>query len=209
MPPARAPASKRRRSADTRAENGAGPRRAWHPREVPSFICGSAWESLAEVVDQFDGDAVAAQTDVLQQGGDLLAGHDRGQSVVVAGADLREDRPVVAPEHRLEEKPGAGRALAHGLGLPGLAQFDVQEVVAHLRFLKSLRVLPEVLVQEPHVTVVGVACAGAFVVQAEKPGVALHRGIRMRGILNRIGVLAGRARAHKARTVRFVLAGCL
>ena len=147
---------------------------------------------------------------MFEQADDLGAAQDRRKTLLVAGADLREDAPLIAAEHLQVEKPGAGGTLADRLGPPPLAEFDVQEVVAHLPFVELPGIAAKVLVQQPHVPVVGVPRAGPLVAQAQKARETLHRSVGMRPIKHRIDGLEGRSGAFAAATAaarRFVLAG--
>jgi len=120
---------------------------------------------------------------------DLVAGENGRQFVMILGADLGEHLPVRLPEHLDEEEPGTSHGLTNGLGLPGLVGFDVQDVVPELVLPQRGRVLPEVLVDEPHGPVVGVACAQRVMPQGQQLGVAPHGVVGM-VVIQRIAVAA-------------------
>ena len=63
-------------------------------------------ETQAAAVDEFEKDAVTAQTDVGEQVANLFAGEHGGKLIVVFGPDLREHAPIVVTEHVDEEDPG-------------------------------------------------------------------------------------------------------
>jgi hypothetical protein len=72
-----------------------------------------------------------------------------------------------------------GATLADGLREPLLLELHVEEVLAQLLLAQVHRIGLEMLVEQPHLPVIGVAGAGAVVAQREKLRETLHRGIRM------------------------------
>lgn len=117
----------------------------------------------------------------------LGAGEDGGQLVVVLRFDLGEDLPVLMPEHLKEEDlRGSGR-LANRLGLPLLHVLHVEDVVAKLALGEPGRIAAEVLVDQSHVTVVGMAGAIAVVAKVEELRELGHRLVGM-VVVERIGV---------------------
>ena len=151
-------------------------------------------ETLAQAqtaaVDQFEGSAIAPQTDVGQQIMDLLAGEHGGQDVVIFGLDLREQSPVGVSEEINEEHAGGGAGLADGLGSPLFLEFDEQEVLAELGFGDGSRVAAEVLVDEPELAVVGVPGAIGVVAQSQVIGKLGHGGIGVL-VIDGVGVVSG------------------
>lgn len=114
-------------------------------------------------------------------------GENGRQFVMILGADLGEHLPLRLREHLDEEKPGTSHGLANGLGLPGLVGFDVQDVVPELVLPQRARIRPEVLVDEPHGPVVGVACTQRVMPQGQQIGVAAHGVVGM-DVIQRIAV---------------------
>src|ERR1017187_10343852 len=121
-------------------------------------------------VDELERSTIAAQADVGEQVVDLLAGEHGGQRVVVLGADLGEERPVLMPEEFDEEHAGCGQSLADGLGLPMLLELYEQEVVAQLRLGEGGWIAAQVLVNQPDLSVIGVPGAVGVVAQGEVIG---------------------------------------
>ena len=128
------------------------------------------------------------QADVTEQADDFLAGQDGKQATLVFGADLRKDLPIIASAHFDEKQPRAGVRLADGLGLPKLLGFDVQDVVSQLRLGDVSRVGAAVLVDETHLPVIGMAGTRRAEMQSEKPCIFLHRGVRMRVVIERVAL---------------------
>ena len=89
-------------------------------------------QAQAATVDELDRSAIAAQADEADEIAHLSLGKHGGQSIVIPGADLGEERPIGALEQIDEEHPCRGGRLADGLGLPVLLEFDEEEVVPQL-----------------------------------------------------------------------------
>jgi hypothetical protein len=136
-------------------------------------------QSQAAGIDEFERSAIAAQADEGQEIVDLSASENSGQSIMILGADLGEDRPVGVAEQIEEEQARGGEALTDGLWLPVLGEFDEDEVVAQLILGKEGGIAGEVIVDEADLTVVGVACAIGVVAQGQLLGESRHGGIGM------------------------------
>ena len=67
-------------------------------------------EAQAAGVDELERGAIAAQADVGEQLHDLIAGQHRRQGVVILGADLAEDLPVLVPSWSTKNIRAAARA---------------------------------------------------------------------------------------------------
>ena len=74
-------------------------------------------------VDELERSAIAAQADVGEQVMDLLAGEHGGQRVVVLGADLGEERPVLMPRRLTKNMLAAARAWRMDLGFQCFLSF--------------------------------------------------------------------------------------
>jgi hypothetical protein len=130
-------------------------------------------------VDEFDGNAVAAQFDMGEQAADLFAGQHGGQLVVVGGLDLGKHRPVVATEHFEEENPGRGHRLADGFGSPALDHLHMEDVVAELLLGEPGGVAAEMLVDLAHVPVVAQTGEHRISAQGHEFGELVHGRIRV------------------------------
>ena len=153
-------------------------------------------DAQSAAIDELYGDAVAAQADVAQQKNGLLAGQDCGEAVVVLGADLGEDFPLLVLDHSHEEELRSGGGLANGSGLPAFDGFDVKEVIAQHLFGHLCGITLGLLVDEAHLAVVGVPGAGSVEVQSKVLGEAQHRGVWVRVVVERIALGGSREGAQ-------------
>ena len=126
----------------------------------------------------------------------LAAGKHGGQRIVIADADLGENRPVVVPQELDVEHAGGGNRLADGFGPPMLLEFDEEEIVAQLSFGEAGRIAAQMLMHQAQLTVVGVAGAIGIIVQGQELGKARH-GIVGMAVIHGIGVSPGRSGHHR------------
>ena len=144
-------------------------------------------KAQSAAVNEFERNTVAAQADVEQELANLLARQHGGQFVVILGLDLREDLPILVPEHLDEEDLGRGGGLPDRLGLPPLDVLDVEDVVAQLRLRNQGGILARMLLDQAQVAVVGMPGPIAIVPQVEQLGELGHRGEGM-GVVHRIAM---------------------
>jgi len=145
-------------------------------------------EAQPAAVNELEGNAVAAQPDVMEQADDFRTGqHDR-MGFLVLSADLGEDFPLLAFKHADEEELRGGGPEANGLGLPAFDGLDVEEVIAQTFFGDDERITLGELVDEPHLAVIRMAGARGVELQGEELGKALHRGIGVRVVIERIAL---------------------
>ena len=146
-------------------------------------------QAQAATVDEFEWGAVAAQAYVREQIVDLLAGQHGWETVMIFGADLGKDLPLRFAQEIDEAHFGGGQGLADGFGLPMLFEFNKQEVVAQLRLGDDSGVTGEMLVDEPDLAIIGVACSIGVVVQSQQVGEPGH-GLVGVIIIHGVGVVS-------------------
>lgn len=149
--------------------------------------CQAFAQAQAATVDELDGCAIATQADVRQQNVNLLASQDGREPIVIAGADLGEERPIRAGQQIDEEHVRRGQGLTDGFGLPMLFALHEQEVIAQLGFGDRCGIAAQLLVDEPHLAVVGVTGAIGIVAQSEQLGEAGHRLVGM-GVVDGVDI---------------------
>ena len=148
-------------------------------------------QTKAAAVDELERGAITAKADALKEPMDLLTGEDGGKSVVIARANLGEESPVAMLEEIDEEEAGCGEGLTEGLGLPMLFELHEEEILTELGFGESGRIGGEVRVEEPDLTVIGVASAIGVVAQREEIGELSHGRVGML-VIDRINKVARR-----------------
>lgn len=146
-------------------------------------------QAQAAGVDELERGAVATQTDVGEQIVDLLTGEDSREDIVVLGADLGKESPVVVMELMDEEHACGGAGLTDGFWAPQFAQFDVDEVIAQLGFAEGGWILVEMVVDKAHLTIVSVACAIGVVAKCQELGELSHGVVGML-VIDRVDILA-------------------
>ena len=161
----------------------------------PVDVVNGQGEALAQAesadVDEFDGRAVAAQADVGEKIAHLLSGEDWRKGVVIFDPKLGEDAPVGVAEQIDEEQADGSPGLTEGFGLPVFLEFDEEEVVAELGLSEQCGIASEVFVEQPHLTVVGMAGAIGVVAKGQRLGQSGH-GIEGMLIVDRVGELPSR-----------------
>jgi len=80
---------------------------------------------------------------------------------------LGKERPVGFAQQFDKEHFGRGHCLPDAFGLPVLVQFDEQEVFAQLGFGERGWITMEMLVDEPHLAIVGVPGSIGVVTQSQ------------------------------------------
>ena len=122
---------------------------------------------------------------------DLLTGEDGGKGVVIAGANLGEESPVAMVEEIDEEEAGCGDGLTDGFWLSMLLELHEEEILTELSFGERGRIGGEVGVEEPDMTVIGVASAIGVVAQGKEIRELSHGRVGML-VIDRINKLACR-----------------
>ncbi len=97
-----------------------------------------------------------------EQPDDLPAGQYGWEAIVVLGADLGKDFPVLMTHHAHEEELCGSGGLADGFRLPAFDGFYVKEVVTQHLFGHLAGVAMRLLVDEAQLAVIGVPGAGSI-----------------------------------------------
>ena len=164
-------------------------------------------EPQARAVNQFDRNAITPQPDRPQKPVNLLARKNGRQSLMIPRANLGKHLPFRMAQHLREENPRTGHCLANGLRLPLLAGLHIQNVVAELILPQCGRISPEILVQDPHGTVITVSGARAIILQGKQFRVSPHRVIRML-VIQRITMPTPRSRRENRLRCCVLVAVC-
>jgi hypothetical protein len=143
------------------------------------LIGSSKAPSKPSTVYKLDRNPVASKSNRAQQSNDLGARQDLRQHVMVFGADLAEDRPILACEHLAVKEPATGGALADRFWLPVLFGFNEEEIVPDLSLCNGGWISLEMLVDQPHCAVVAMLGANRIITQREHLGEFTHRRVRM------------------------------
>jgi hypothetical protein len=121
---------------------------------------------------------------------DLLASEDGWEGIVVFGAHLGEDRPVILAEQIDKEHARRGAGLPNRFGSPMLLELYEQEVIAELLLGDGGRIASEVLVNETDLAVIGMPGSIGIVAQGQMVGQARHRLIGVI-VVHRVGEIPG------------------